>query len=280
VSGTRDDDLEDDEGDLTRKQRREQARAQRKELEEAEAAGAVRRARLTRLGIVVAVVVAVIVVILIATGGSSKKGIPKTAQAKSQTVTEVTALVGGIPQSGKVLGKASAPVTLEYFGDLECPICREFTLGALPSILQQWVRSGKLKIEYRALETATHEPEVFKTQQVAALAAGKQNKMWDFIELFYHEQGEEDTGYVTESYLQALAQQVPGLNLTQWTSDRSNSALAAEVTGDTEAANNAGFTSTPSFQIGKSGGTLRTLEPGTFAEAAPYNAAIEKLLKS
>ncbi len=105
-----------------------------------------------------------------------------------------------------MIGSPKAPVTMVYYGDLECPICKEFTLGALPSIVQQWVRSGKLKIEYRALETATHEPEVFKTQQVAALAAGKQKKMWDFLELFYREQGEEDTGYVTESYLQALAQ--------------------------------------------------------------------------
>ena len=112
-----------------------------------------------------------------------------------------------------MLGDPKAPVTLAYFGDLECPICKEFTLGALPTILQKWVRTGKLKIEYHSLETATHEPEVFKTQQVAALAAGKQDKMWYFLDLFYHEQGEEDTGYVTESYLQGLAQQVPGLNL-------------------------------------------------------------------
>jgi len=279
VSDSRDDDPQDDEGDLTRKQRREQARTQRRELEQAEAASAVRRTRLTRLGIVVAVVVAAIVVILLATGGGSKKGIPKTAQAKTQAVSEVTSLVGGIPQNGKVLGNPKAPVTLQYFGDLECPICKEFTLGALPSILRQWVRSGKLKIEYRALETATREPEVFKTQQVAALAAGKQNKMWDFLELFYHEQGEEDSGYVTESYLQALARQVPGLNLPQWTSDRNDPALATEVTGDTEAANNAGFTGTPSFEIGKTG-ELHPFTPGTYTEPGPYNAQIEKLLKS
>jgi hypothetical protein len=35
------------------------------------------------------------------------------------------------------------------------------------------VRPGKLKIEYRSLETATREPETFHTQQLAALAAGK-----------------------------------------------------------------------------------------------------------
>src|ERR1700684_1852528 len=51
----------DDEGDLTRKQRREQARGERKALEQAEAARAKRRARLTQLGIVVAIIVVVIV---------------------------------------------------------------------------------------------------------------------------------------------------------------------------------------------------------------------------
>ena len=62
------------------------------------------------------------------------------------------------------------------------PDLQGFTLGALPSMIQKYVRTGKLKIEYHSLETATREPEVFKTQQVAALAAGKQNMAWDFIE--------------------------------------------------------------------------------------------------
>jgi protein-disulfide isomerase len=268
--------MEDDEGELTRKEKREQARAQRKELEQAEAAGAARRTRLTRLGIVVAVVVVAIVVVLIATGGGGKKSsIPTTVSAKNANVAEVTSTVGGVAQNGNVLGNPKAPVTLVYYGDLECPICRDFTLEALPSIIQKQVRTGKLKIEYRSLETATREPEVFKTQQVAALAAGKQNKMWTFLELFYHEQGEEDSGYVTESYLQNLASQVPGLNLTKWTSNRAEPALANQVAADEQAANTLGFSGTPSFQLGKTGGTLQKFEPGTFTEAQPYEAAIE-----
>jgi protein-disulfide isomerase len=266
MSGSAEGDVEDDQEDLTRKQRREQARAERRELEQADAAQAVRRTRLTQLGIVVAIVVVAIVVILVATGGSSKKGIAKPGKESHQVVAEVTSLVGGIPQSGAVLGNPRAPVTLVYFGDLECPVCKEFTLGALPSIIQRWVRSGKLRIEFR-------------TQQVAALAAGKQNKMWYFLELFYHQQGEENTAYVTESYLQGLAQQVPGLNLTRWTSDRNEPALANQVTSDQQAANNAGFNGTPSFQLGKTGSTFQAFQPGTFSEAGPYNTAIEKLLK-
>jgi protein-disulfide isomerase len=272
--------IDEDEADLTRKQRREQSRAQRKELEEAEAAGAVRRTRLTRLGIVVAVVVVAIVVVLIATGGSKKSSVPKTSEEQNHQVALVNATVGGIPQNGNVLGNPNAPVTLVYYGDLECPICKEFTLGALPSIIQKQVRTGKLKIEYRSLETATREPETFKTQQVAALSAGKQNKMWNFIETFYHEQGEEDTGYVTESYLQKLAQQVHGLNLATWTTDRSEPALSNQVAADAQAANSVGLTGTPSFQLGKTGQPPQKFEPGTFSEAAPYEAAIEKLAKS
>jgi protein-disulfide isomerase len=273
--------VESDEADLTRKERREQARAQRKAMEEAAAAGAVRRTRLTQLGIVVSVVVVAIVVVLVATGGGSKKGIPASKHERNSVVNEVTALVGGIPQNGNVLGSPTAPVSLQYFGDLECPICQKFTLGALPTIISKWVRTGKLKVEYRSLETATREPEVFKSQQVAAYAAGKQNKAWNFIETFYHEQGEEDSGYVTEKYIQNIASQVPGLNLAQWTTDRGNQELANEVTvTDAQAASNAGFDGTPSFLIGHTGGTMSKVEYSNPEEPGFINEAVEKLLKA
>jgi protein-disulfide isomerase len=272
--------IESDEEDLTRKQRREQARAQRKAMEEAAVAGAVRRARLTQLGIVVTVVVVAIVAVLIATGGGSKSGLLKTAKEQTPTVTAIHKLIGGIPQSGNTLGSPTAPVTLQYFGDLECPICKEFTTGALPSIIPQWVRTGKLRIEYHSMETATREPEVFKTQQVAAYAAGKQDKAWNFIETFYHEQGEEDSGYVTEKYLQGIASQVPGLNLEKWTADRSDPELASEIATDAQAANNNGFTGTPSFLIGASGGAMTKLEYTTAPGDPTFvNEAVEKLLQ-
>jgi protein-disulfide isomerase len=192
----------------------------------------------------------------------------------------VTSLLAGIPQTATTLGNPNAPVTMQYFGDLECPVCKEFTLGALPKLIENEVRSGKLKIEYRNLETATREPEVFRTQQVAALAAGKQQKLWNFVDLFYHEQGEEGSGYVTEAYLRNLAEQVPGLNLTQWTTDRSDAALANQVASDAQAANNAGFNSTPSFLIGKTGGAMKQFEPNSFTDPTDLNQTIEKLLTS
>jgi len=267
--------------DLTRKQRREQARAQRRTLEEAEAAAAVRRTRLTLLGIVLAVVVAGVGVVVLtsAGGGRPKKIAPESGQAR-QVSSQVAALLAGIPQNGNALGQPTAPVTLQYFGDLECPVCRAFTIGALPPIIHKWVRTGKLRIEYRSLETATREPEVFRAQQVAALAAGEQKKMWNFVETFYHEQQEEDTGYVTEGFIRGVAKQVSGLNLTQWTGERADAALMDQVASDAQTASSSGLNGTPAFLIGRSGGAASQLEPSSFTEPSSFNAAIEKLVNS
>lgn len=173
---------------------------------------------------------------------------PPSTAAQS-TAMQVSALLAGIPQRGNVLGDPHAPVTVQYFGDLECPFCRRFTLDTLPLLVERYVRTGKLKLEYRSLETATHARGVFAIQQVAALAAGEQDRLWNFIDLFYHEQHTEDSGYVTESYLQGLAQQIPGLNLVAWTAARAEAGLLDTLTNDARTAAQAGLTGTPSFRI-------------------------------
>jgi protein-disulfide isomerase len=215
-----------------------------------------------------AIVAAIIAVILLATGCGSNAVVPQPSAAHANaTDTEVASLLAGIPQRGSTLGDPTAPVTLEYFGDLQCPFCREFTLADIPFLIRNYVRSGKLKIEYRSMETATRDPETFGIQQVAALAAGQQSKLWNFIELFYHEQGKEDSGYVTESYLQGLARQVPGLNLLAWTAARSDAALAGMLTRDAQTVKLEGLTRTPSFLVAN-------------PHNAPYASTIEKLLRS
>jgi len=270
----------DDEQDLTRKQRREQARAKRRELEQAEAASALRRTRLTQLGIVAVIVVAIVVGIVVATGGGSKKGIATNPIERNATVGEVSSLLGGIPESGNnALGSPTAPVTLQYFADLQCPVCRQFTLGALKPLIESYVRPGELRIEFHSFQTATRDPETFRAQQVAVLAAGKQLRAWYYVELFYHQQGEESTGYVTESYLLGLARQVPGLDMGKWASDRSSPELASSVASDEVAAKTHGFSGTPAFAIGKTGGTMQKLEYSSLTDPGSFVTAIQRLAK-
>jgi len=190
---------------------------------------------------------------------------------------ETGALLADLPQSANALGSAIAPVSLLYFGDLQCPFCRDFTLEVLPSMIERWVRANDLRIEYHALETATREPEVFVAQQVAALAAGKQDRAWHFIETFYREQREEGSGYVTDEFLEGIASEVPDLNLSQWNRERADPQLAGEIAADARAAEGAGLNGTPSFLIGRSAGAMTTLAS---TDAASLDAVIEGLLKT
>lgn len=197
--------------------------------------------------------------------------------APTEGQEETGALLADIPQSANALGSATAPVMLLYFGDLQCPFCRDFTLELLPSIIERWVRAGDLRIEYHALETATREPEVFVAQQVAALAAGKQDRAWHFIETFYREQGEEGSDYVTDRFLEGIASEVAGLSLSQWNRERTDPQLAGEIAADARAAESAGLNGTPSFLIGSSADAVTTFAP---IDGASLDAAIEGLLNT
>ncbi len=168
----------------TRKERRNEARARRGAAEAQENQRKLRRRRLVQLGGVAVLAISAIT-FAVATGSHGPSTGPPPGPGQETHL--VDSLLAGVPQSGNVLGNPNAPVKLEYFGDLECPICREFTLGTLPSVITDFVRQGKLKIEYRSMETATRESTIFREQQAAALSAGRQNLMWYFVELFYHE---------------------------------------------------------------------------------------------
>jgi protein-disulfide isomerase len=209
---------------------------------------------------------------------------PRGATARKSVSRHVVAtverLLGGIPESGNELGYANAPVTMQIFGDLECPICRELALGALPGVIRHDVRTRKLRIEARALETATREPATFYSQQVAALAAGRQTKFWYFTEIFYREQGREDSGYVTNAYLRGIARQVPNLDFSAWSTARSDPLLTEQVVRDEHAAFMDGFIGTPSFLLGRTGGRLRPLEAPSLQASGSLEAAVAKVLRS
>ena len=266
----------DTEGNTPPREHPKQARTQHEAADELETA-AVRRTRLRQLGVVVTIVAAAIAVILITTGISGRSPLrPGSIRAINQ---EISVLLTGIPQNATALGQPTAPVTLQWFGDLECPFCQKFALGALTPIIRKWVRGGQLRIEYLSLKTATREPEVFKKQQVAALAAGIQNKLWYFIELFYHEQGEEDSGYVTDSYLQGLARQIPGLKLSRWAEDRFDPELTTQVAAEIQIAHQRHFQGTPSFLIGPTGGAMFKFNPKSLTNPILYNRAVEYLAR-
>src|SRR5438105_4907906 len=223
----------------SRTKQKEEARARRLAEERARQERERRQRRLQMLGgtVLVAVIVVGVAIAISASGGSSSPLV--TGPAAKRTAASVTTMLQGIPQSGNVLGSPSAKVTVTEFGDLECPVCKDFALGAENDLINSDLRTGSVKLVYRSLETATGNgpnQSVWPTQQSAAIAAGLQNHEWDYVLLFYRLQGDETTTYVDSAYLNGLGRLIPGLNFAKWQSDRSNTALAAQVTADQQAA--------------------------------------------
>jgi protein-disulfide isomerase len=231
----------------SRKAQREEARARRLAEEKARQERERRTRRLRMIGgIVVAAVAVAVVAIAISSGGGHKGGLAKGATA-TKTVSQVQALLNGIPQDGARLGNPKAPVTMTYYGDLQCPVCQAFTLNGFQQLVSKDVREGKVQVVYKALQTATRDQQTFQQQQVAALAAGEQQRFWNYVELFYHQQGQEGSGYVNEAFLNGLAQQVPGLNISTWTNDRGSSSLSSQIPADANQAAAVGANATPTL---------------------------------
>jgi protein-disulfide isomerase len=218
---------------------------------------------------------ALAVVLLVSRGNSAQSA----EGPKAAMIHRLDFLLRGIPEHGDALGDPNAPVTLQFFGDLECKEARLFTLGALPFLVRRYVRSGVLRIEYRSIETDTNIPSEFRRQQVAALAAGPQGKAWYFIELFYHQQKSSFQAYATESYLEGLARQASDLNLARWNEDRRSGALAHQVAADQQLAAKRGLYLPPAFLIGPTGGPSTQIAKFSLLEPTAFEEAIEGVLR-
>ena len=127
---------------ITKRELREQRRAERQAAEAAEAARATRRRRAALLG--GAAALAAIVVAVAAIVSSSGGAAPKVKPVESS-------LLAGIPERNGVLGDPNAKVTVTEFLDLQCPICAEASKQTLPTLINDYVRTGKVKLQARTL---------------------------------------------------------------------------------------------------------------------------------
>ncbi len=84
----------------------------------------------------------------------------------------------------------------------------------------------------------------------AAYAAGEQGKGWSFIETFYRNQGEERSGYVTDEFIESIAEGAGVKDMEKFNEERKSGKFKKKVEATTEQASSTfGFTGTPSFAV-------------------------------
>jgi protein-disulfide isomerase len=223
-----------------------------------------RRQRLLQMAAGAAFLVLALVLVLIVVSSSDGDGGDTTIEETA----EVNRALSGIQQDGMVLGDPQAPVELVEFGDLQCPVCAGYAKEILPAIIENQVKKGEVKIDFRNL-TIIGEESI--PAGAAALAAGEQGRGWNYLELFYRNQGEERSGYVTDEFMEAVARAAGVKNLAKWNQERKQ--LTGEVEKTTAEAQELGFNGTPS--VAMEGPGTNGLEPlGTPGSTGSLEEAI------
>jgi protein-disulfide isomerase len=208
------------------------------------------------------------------TGGSSSTPSTTSASSTLPDAGSAVSLFKGIPQRGNVLGKPNAPVTMVEYIDLQCPFCREFETQVMPTIVPRFVRTGKVQVIARPIAFLGSDSG---RGRLAALAAGRQNRFFDFSQLLYDNQGTENTGWLDDDFVRAAFSSIPGLNVAAAEKARTETAIADEANQYDTQADSDNVSQTPTVLVGKRGAKLTEV---VSLDAPGLTAAIQQALKS
>ncbi|MER7045126.1 DsbA family protein [Streptomyces jumonjinensis] len=206
-------------------------------------------------------------------GDSGDSGGPGTSAApQDDPYQELQALArreSGDPLS---VGRADAPVVMVEYADFQCGYCGKFARDTEPELIDKYVESGVLRIEWRNFPIFGEESEVAAR---GAWAAGQQGRFWQFHAAAYAD-GAKEKGF-GEDRLKELAEQAGVKDLDAFAEDLESEAARKSVKRDQEEAYALGATSTPSFLV--NGRPISGAQPmDTFVQAieAAHQAAPEK----
>ena len=215
-----------------------------------------RRRNLLIAGAAAAAVVAILVVVSVVVAGGGNDGSTTTTDGSASA-----ALFAGIPQKGAELGSQSAPVTFIQFEDLQCPICRHYQEDGFSGIVKDYVRPGKVKLRFAGLAFLGQDSE--KALRYA-LAAGKQGKLWQYVAALYANQGDENSGWVTDDLLQRLAGDV-GVDWSRLQQDAAGSDVTRQIQATAAEAARVGVPGTPTFFVQVGNGQPYVVHPNSFS---------------
>jgi protein-disulfide isomerase len=228
-----------------RQHERDRLRAERQSTESQVAAtdrARKRRVQYLTLAAFAAVAVIVALIVISQSGGDDEGGgTPGNVQGTAQIAAELQ----GIPQDGQTLGETNAAVTVTEFGDPQCPVCKAFAEQVAPQLISAEVKTGDAKLVYEPYLIIGPDSE---PAMKAALAAGEQGRFWNYLQLFYANQAQENSGYVTDQFLTDIAR-AAGVNLGAWSDSRNDPKWDAVLSKGTASAEGLGFSGTPSIVV-------------------------------
>ena len=164
---------------------------------------------------------------------------PNSSQNPSQSASPAK-----VPEPGanppRAIGDVNAPVTLEEFGDFQCPPC-----GLLHPVLKTMEQEfgPRLRIVFREFPlVSVHQYAAVAAR--SAEAAGMQGKFWEMHDLIYENQKSWSNAFDVRPIFEGYATKI-GLDLEQFKRDSSSEAVAQRVLQDGKRGTSLGVKGTP-----------------------------------
>jgi protein-disulfide isomerase len=221
------------------------------------------------VGVIASLVAAALIVASVLSAGGGESSAPQEVFGD-----DTTALLDGIPQKGSVLGRRDAPVTLVEFADIQCPYCAQWSQQAFPEIVQDYVRTGKVRLVLGGLSFLGPDSEHALR---FALAAGDQGKLWNAIHLLYANQGAENSGWATDDLLQGIGAAIPGFRTQKALDTMPSPPIEEEMASSATLGTRLGVRGTPAFAAGRTGSNL-SLIPVRSLDAGGLRPTLDELL--
>lgn len=149
-----------------------------------------------------------------------------------------------------VRGDPNAPISIIEFSDFQCPFCARFHVQTLPSLLEEYIDTGKVKLVYRDFPIQSIHPNALPAA-VAAECANEQGKYWEYHDALFEKQSSwarQDSNSAILTFTQ-YAQDID-LEMEQFNSCLSTGKYLQEVQKDLNDGRDYDITGTPGFFIG------------------------------
>lgn len=189
------------------------------------------------IGGLVVIVLAIVVISQISSNNSAKTDIVIPEYVKANQT------------DGLTMGDPNATVTVVEFADFQCPYCGVYWEQLEPTIIENYVNTGKVKFVYHPfsfLGSGSWDESIKSAE--AAYCANDQGLFWEYRAILYSNQNGENQGAFSKAKLIAFAEAID-LDKKTFEQCLTDGTHADDVTASTEAASNYGATFTPSFLI-------------------------------
>jgi protein-disulfide isomerase len=150
------------------------------------------------------------------------------------------------------IGQENAPVVMAYWFDYQCPYCKQEEETVFPTLIKDYVDTGKLKIVFKDFAFLGPDSEV-ASRAARAVWAVAPDKFRAWHQAMFDHQDQENAGWGNEDDILALTATIPGIDVDKvkaLIADKTNNFDSA-MQADANEGYSMGVGGTPSFLIGK-----------------------------